>query len=96
MTVLIFLQAEWLPKPLCYIGELFSLITPTETYMLMSVVHNYLKVHNNIMLHVHVYYMHVTMEWSEHLQLKQEALDSIPGGCPGFFLFQLVYTNAYG
>ena len=23
--------------------------------------------------------------WSEHLQLKQEALDSIPGSCPGFF-----------
>ena len=24
-------------------------------------------------------------QWSEHLQLKQEALDSIPGGYPGFF-----------
>ena len=35
-------------------------------------------------------------QWSEHLQLKQEALGSIPGGCPGFFLFQLAYTNAYG
>ena len=23
-------------------------------------------------------------QWSEHLQLKQEALDSIPGGYPGF------------
>ena len=22
---------------------------------------------------------------AQHLQLKQEALDSIPGGCPGFF-----------
>ena len=22
-------------------------------------------------------------QWSEHLQLKQEALDSIPGGCLG-------------
>ena len=36
-------------------------------------------------------------QWSEHLQLKQEALCSIPGGCPGFvffFLFQLAYTNA--
>ena len=26
-----------------------------------------------------------------HLQLKQEVLGSIPGGCPGFFLFQLAY-----
>ena len=24
-------------------------------------------------------------QWSEHLQLKQEALGSIPGGYPGFF-----------
>ena len=24
-------------------------------------------------------------QWSEHLELKQEALGSIPGGCPGFF-----------
>ena len=32
-------------------------------------------------------------QWSEHLQLKQEALGSIPSGCPGFFLFQLAYTN---
>ena len=30
-------------------------------------------------------------QWSEHLQLKQEALGSIPGGYPGFFLFQLAY-----
>ena len=30
-------------------------------------------------------------QWSEHLQLKQEALDSIPGGYPGFFPFQLAY-----
>ena len=30
-------------------------------------------------------------QWSEHLQLKQEALGSIPSGCPGFFLFQLAY-----
>ena len=28
-------------------------------------------------------------QWSEHLQLKQEPLGSISGGCPGFFLFQL-------
>ena len=31
-------------------------------------------------------------QWPEHLQLKQEVLDSIPGGCHGFFfLFQLAY-----
>ena len=30
-------------------------------------------------------------QWSEHLQLKQEALGSIPGGCLGFFHFQLAY-----
>ena len=30
-------------------------------------------------------------QWSEHLQLKQEALGSIRSGCPIFFLFQLVY-----
>ena len=30
-------------------------------------------------------------QWSVQLQLKQEALGSIPGGCPGFFLFQLAY-----
>ena len=31
-------------------------------------------------------------QWSEHLQLKQEALGSIPGGYPGFvFLFKLAY-----
>ena len=35
-------------------------------------------------------------QWSEHLQLKQDALDSIPSGCPGFFLFQLAYTNVNG
>ena len=28
-------------------------------------------------------------QWSEHLQLKLETLSSIPGGCPGCFLFQL-------
>ena len=33
---------------------------------------------------------------SEHLQLKQEALGLIPGGCPGFLLFQLAYANADG
>ena len=27
------------------------------------------------------------VQWSEHLQLKQEALGSIPGDCPGFFSF---------
>ena len=36
------------------------------------------------------------LQWSEHLQLKQEALGSIPSGCPGFFLFQLAYTNVNG
>ena len=35
-------------------------------------------------------------QWSEYLQLKQEALGSIPSGCPGFFLFQLAYTNVNG
>ena len=35
-------------------------------------------------------------QWSEHLQLKQETLGSIPSGCPGFFLFQLAYTNVNG
>ena len=30
----------------------------------------------------------VVAQWPEHLQLRQEALGSIPGGCPGFFLFQ--------
>ena len=35
-------------------------------------------------------------QWSEHLQLTQEALGSIPSGCPGFFLFQLAYTNVNG
>ena len=35
-------------------------------------------------------------QWSEHLQLKQEALGSIPSDCPGFFLFQLAYTNVNG
>ena len=30
-------------------------------------------------------------QWPEHLQLKQEVLGSIPGGCPDFFLFQLAY-----
>ena len=35
-------------------------------------------------------------QWLEHLQLKQEALGSIPSGCPGFFLFQLAYTNVNG
>ena len=30
-------------------------------------------------------------QWSEHLQLKQEALGSIPGGYPGLSLFQLAY-----
>ena len=32
-------------------------------------------------------------QWSEHLQLKQEALDSIPGGHPAwaFLIFQLAY-----
>ena len=34
------------------------------------------------------------VQWSERRQLKQEALGSIPGGCPAFFLFQLAYTNA--
>ena len=29
-------------------------------------------------------------QWSE---LKQKALGSIPGGYPGFVLFQLVYSN---
>ena len=35
-------------------------------------------------------------QWSEHLQLKQEALGSIPGGYTGFiFIFHLhaAYTN---
>ena len=32
-------------------------------------------------------------QWSEHIQLKQEALGSIPGGYPGFFLFQLAQLN---
>ena len=27
----------------------------------------------------------VVSQWSGHLQLKQEALGSIPSGCPGFF-----------
>ena len=30
-------------------------------------------------------------QWPEHLELKREGLGSIPGGCPGFFLFQLAY-----
>ena len=38
------LQAEWLPRPLCYVGELFSLITPTEAHLLLTAVHTYLKV----------------------------------------------------
>ena len=27
---------------------------------------------------------------------SREALGSIPGGCPGYFLFQLAYTNVDG
>ena len=33
-------------------------------------------------------------QWSEHLQLKQEALGLILGSYPGLFLFQLACTNA--
>ena len=33
--------------------------------------------------------------WSEHLQLKQEALGSIVSGCPGFFSFSWL-TNVDG
>ena len=33
-------------------------------------------------------------QWYEHLWLKQEALGSLPGGCPGIFLLQL--TNKDG
>ena len=32
-------------------------------------------------------------QWSEHLQLKQEALGLIPSGYSGFFLFQLPWLN---
>ena len=39
-----FVQAEWLPRPLCYVGELFTLITPTEAHLLLTAVHTYLKV----------------------------------------------------
>ena len=29
--------------------------------------------------------MGAVAQWSEHLKLKQEAMGSIPSGCPGFF-----------
>ena len=32
-------------------------------------------------------------QWSEHLQLKQEALGSIPSSYPGFFLFGLTNVD---
>ena len=35
-------------------------------------------------------------QWSEHLQLKQEALGSIPGGYPGFFFTSSWLTNVDG
>ena len=35
-------------------------------------------------------------QWSEHLQLKQEALGSIPSGCPGFFFTSSWLTNVDG
>ena len=35
-------------------------------------------------------------QWSEHLQVKQEALGSIPSGCPGFFLSFSWLTNVDG
>ena len=34
-------------------------------------------------------------QWSEHLQQKQEALGSIPSGCPDFFSFSWL-TNVDG
>ena len=34
-------------------------------------------------------------QWSEHLQLKQEALGSIPSGYPGFFFFSSSMAPAY-
>ena len=43
-------------------------------------------------LDVHAELWGAIAQWSEHLQLKQEALGSIPGGYTlGFFLFQLAY-----
>ena len=35
-------------------------------------------------------------QWSEHRQLKQEALGSIPSGCPGFFFSFSWLTNVDG
>ena len=35
-------------------------------------------------------------QWSDDQQLKQEALDLILGGYPGFFHLQLAYGNANG
>ena len=32
-------------------------------------------------------------EWAEHLQLKREALDLIPGSYPGFFFSSSWLTN---
>ena len=32
-------------------------------------------------------------QWSERLQLKQEALGSIPGSCPGFFRLILMQMD---
>ena len=49
-----------------------------------------------IYMYMYVYSVHVWVLPREHLQLKQEALGSIPSGCPGFFLFQLAYTNVNG
>ena len=35
-------------------------------------------------------------QWSEHKQLKQQALGSIPGSCPGFFFFFFFFSLSAG
>ena len=77
-------------------GSKFQMESPTSSkhfYIVNSALLELLLVqYSNPIVHIvrqfDVYIL--SLEFLD-LQLKREVLGSIPGGCPGFFLFQLAY-----
>ena len=68
-------------------------LLPTAVFQVSHsvVCYMYLSMYTFPSIHVHGGRWGAIAQWSKHLQLKQEALGSIPGSYPGCFLFQLVY-----
>jgi hypothetical protein len=52
-------KAMWLPRPLCFVGDIFHIISPKEIHKLLETIWQFFKVYHDLLLYLFFLYVSV-------------------------------------